>query len=247
MKDNMITSLLNPIVKHLVQLRQDNDYRHEQQLVLIDGLKPLLEITPWITRIIVSNPDLLTHFKIQDALIVTEAVMKKISGMSSPEGIVAEVKMPPLASLNGKKQIIALDGINDPGNLGTLLRTALALGWEGVFLLPNCCDPYNEKVLRSARGAQFRLPLARGTALDLKNLAQKNHLTCFVADLDGIKPEDISKEKGTVLVLGNEARGASVEILNFCTKVTIPMPGSMESLNVAIAGGILMYELRKNK
>ena len=86
--------------------------------------------------------------------------MKKISGMQTPEGLVVEIEMPKPAPLEGLKYLLALDGVSDPGNVGALLRTALALGWQGIFILDESCDPFNDKALRSARGATFRLPLA---------------------------------------------------------------------------------------
>lgn len=244
MNEKIINSLQNPLVKHLVKLRQESDYRNEQSLLVIEGLKPILEVLPWIKKIFYSDIKFLPQIQAPEIYKVSDAVMKKISGMTSPEGILAEVEMPKYHSLKGKNDILAFDGINDPGNLGTLMRTALALGWEGIFLLPNCCDPYNEKVIRAARGAQFRLSLYKGTIADLKRLILENNLSPYVADLEGMKPEEISKQKRTLLVLGNEAQGASQEIISLCSKVTIPMPGDMESLNVAVAGGILMYVLR---
>src|SRR6185295_12199026 len=96
------------------------------------------------------------------------------------------------------------------------------------------CDPFNEKAIRAARGAHFRLPLAMGSYEDLKRIVKENNLDPLVADLEGSTPSELSKNKGKLLVLGNEANGASAEIQQFCSKVTIPMPGEMESLNVAI-------------
>ncbi len=183
-------------------------------------------------------------FQADKIYLVTDDVMKKVSGMIHSEGIVAEFPMPSNCSLEGKKSMIVLDNINDPGNLGTLLRTGLALGWEGAFLVGNCCDPYNEKALRASRGACFHLPLQQGSWNELKALALRNSLTPLLADLEGVHPSAIHEEK-LLLVLSNEARGPSEEAIAFCKRVTIPLVGDMESLNVAIAGGILMYVLQQ--
>ena len=244
MDSKLLTSLQNPAVKHLVKLRNDPKYRYEQQSLIVEGCKLIREIIPYIKRIYIEESFKDFPENVPETWIVSDAVMKKISGMTSPEGIVAEVCMPAFSSLKNMRYILALDGINDPGNLGTLMRTALALGWDGAYFLPDCCDPFNEKAVRSARGAQFRLPFARGSAAELHRLAIENNLTIYVADLQGSSPEIIAKEAGKILVLGNEARGASEEIGRFATRITIPMPGEMESLNVGIAGGILMYELK---
>jgi RNA methyltransferase, TrmH family len=244
MNKKWISSLQNPLVKHLIKLRNDAAYRYEQQSLVIEGIKPVQEVAPFIKKLIYAENSSFPSLNIGEEWTVSDAVFNKISGMSSPEGVLAEVKMPSFSALKGLKFIVALDGINDPGNLGTLLRTALALGWEGAFILPNSCDLFNEKALRSARGAHFRLPLLKGTAQDLKQLINDNGLKAVVGDLRGCPPDQLSTNQGKLLVLGNEAHGASEEIKAFCTKVTIPMPGEMESLNVAVAGGILMYILR---
>jgi len=121
------------------------------------------------------------------------------------------------------------------------------LRWGGTlsFFLPGGCDPFNEKVLRAARGAHFKIALARGTTEDLRLWVESNHVQPLAADLHGIAPEKIPLETKRVLVLGNEAQGISKAVKEFCTPVTILMPGEMESLNVAVAGGILLYMLSR--
>lgn len=243
-----ITSLQNPLVKHLVKLRQNRDYRYDHHCVFVEGIKPISEINKSmpIKTLVASDERLISDIKAEEIFIVNEAVMKKISGMKTPEGLVAEIPMPPSKDFRDFKYLVAFDGINDPGNFGTLLRTALALGWEGAFILEESCDPYNEKALRAARGATFRLPLAFGTWKDLANIVENNLLTPLVGDLHGEKINDISISHGVLLVLGNEARGVSEHAKNLCKPITISMPGDMESLNVAVAGGIMMYELKKD-
>ncbi len=243
MKIQSISSLQNPLIKHLINLRNDREYRYSQKSIIIEGIKPVIEVAGFIKKLICIESTAHIDIEVPEKWIVTDAIMKKISGMTSPEGVLAEVQMPTLSALKGVKSVVALDGINDPGNLGTLIRTALALGWEGIFILPNSCDPFNEKAIRAARGAHFRIPIALGKAEELKTLIEKNKLEPFVADLQGTYPEDLEKSSGRLLVLGNEAHGASEEVKRLCSKVTIPMPGEMESLNVAVAGGILMYLL----
>jgi TrmH family RNA methyltransferase len=241
---HLITSLQHPLVKHLVKLRTDSYYRYEQQSVVIEGLKLVRELQGWIKKLIYQE-GIERPIAAREEWVVTEALMKKISGMQASEGIIAEMEMPPFSSLTGLQSILALDGINDPGNMGTLLRTALALGWEGIYLLPNSCDPYNEKTVRAARGAQFKLSLMRGSVEELLAFRQAQQMQALVADLAGRSPEQCQTSSRCLLVLGNEAHGASPEIIKHFTKVAIPMPGNMESLNVAVAGGILMYVLKQ--
>eukprot|EP00899_Mesostigma_viride_P001073 jgi/Mesvir1/10967/Mv07852-RA.2 len=147
--------------------------------------------------------------------------------------------------------VLALDRVQDPGNLGTLARTAIALGWDGLFLLPGCCDPFNEKVVRASRGAMAKFPLATGTWGDLNALVRARGLTCVAADVlegaavtNGRQSAALSPLPSCCLVLGSESQGVSEETKRHCRAVTIPMPGDMESLNVAVAGGILMFSLK---
>ena len=172
-----IESLQHPLVKHLVNLRQDRAYRYEQQRVSIEG-KNMIKELKGIKRIF-SIDDF--PIDAEERIIVSPAVMQKISGVKTPEGVVAEVEMPKNSSLVDKRFLLAIDGISDPGNLGTLLRTALALGWEGAFILEGSCDPYNEKALRAAKGATFRLPLCQGTW----ETVLQSPLPRYVADLEG--------------------------------------------------------------
>ena len=241
-----ISSLQHPLVKHLVKLRFNRDYRHEEQAIVIEGIKLVNEVcSSHPTKMIVVTDEVLLPpgTPPEKALIVSEAVMKKLSGMVTPEGILAEVAMPVSDSLHGKRKIVALDHIGDPGNLGTILRTALALGWEGCFILPNSSDPFNEKALRAARGATFRLPIATGHWSDLEALIAKNNLRPLVANLQGAEVASLPKAERILLVLSSEAHGVSEDALRVCQNVCIPMKGDMESLNVAVAGGILMYAL----
>ena len=154
-------------------------------------------------------------------------VFRKITGQPSPEGVVAEFPLPKPSSLKGLDYVLVLDRVMDPGNMGMLLRSALALGFEGVLFLEGCVDPFNEKALAAARGALFRLPYCFGTLDDID-------APLLVADLEGAP---LAFQKRCALVLGNEAQGSQIE----APKVSIPHKGEMESLNVAAAGSILMY------
>jgi TrmH family RNA methyltransferase len=241
-----ITSLQHPIVKHLVKLRQDRNYRYESKSVIIEGKKLIQEMGPKqsIKTLLALNADLIpAHLKTEEVFLVNESILEKISGMHSSEGIIAEIAIPPSAFLEGKNLILAFDGVSDPGNLGTLLRSGLALGWQGAFILQNCCDPYNDKAIRAAKGATFSLPIATGTWKDLEKIQKENRLTPLVADIQGTPLNKILKSAGVLLILSNEAHGPSKQALRLCKQVTIPMSPLMESLNVSAAGAILMYTL----
>lgn len=245
MMHNTITSLQHPLVKHFVKLRTDGAYRYEHQTLVLEGIKPIQEVAAHVQKILYTPSacgSIISSFSCEKWQ-VTEAILNKISGMISPEKIIAEVQMPSFVLLNQAKQVLALDGISDPGNMGTLLRTALALGWDTVYVLPGSCDLFNEKTIRAARGAHFKLSLAKGNVDQLREWVEKNQVQSTVADIQGHVPESLPYAKYRLLVLGNEAHGASAAIRQFCQPITIPMPGEMESLNVAVAGGILLYLL----
>jgi RNA methyltransferase, TrmH family len=235
---NLITSLQHPIVKHLVKLRTNRSYRTSEKRVLIVGDNLVKEIP---LKILFAVDVIPPGIKAEKSYVVTAAIMKKITGLEHPEGLAAEVEMPPEAAFESVKRLLVLDGVSDPGNMGTLIRTALALGWEGAYITANSCDPFNDKALRAAKGATFRLPLSFGSWDDLRGLLSRNQITPLAADMGGVNIQEIKRNQGIALILGNEARGISSEAESLCTKVAIPMSGKMESLNVAVAGGILMY------
>ncbi|WP_420421817.1 TrmH family RNA methyltransferase [Simkania sp.] len=232
-----ITSLQHPYVKHLVKLRSNRKYRYEKKAVFLEGKKLLSELKlPLKTLIIREGEE--TSLQAETIYHVPSNVFEKVSGVQAPEGLAAEIAMPPFADLSQKKRVLALDKINDPGNLGTLIRTALALGFDGVFLTENSVDPYNEKALRAAKGATFKIPLQMG---DLETFARSFHL--YIADLEGTPLPSVTFQTPAILLLGNEAQGISKEMQKNGTSVTIPIKNQMESLNVAIAGSILMHAM----
>ncbi|MCB1112907.1 MAG: RNA methyltransferase [Chlamydiales bacterium] len=239
-----LSSVQHSVVKHLVKLRQNHDYREDHGTLMIEGVKMVGELCRHhhIKRLLVLDESLIPDgLSAEETFIVPEQVINKISGTRTPEGIIAEIAIPKNGSLARLQHVVAFDGVSDPGNLGTLLRTALALGWEGVFLLDGTCDPYNDKALRAARGATFRLPWRRGTIQELKQLVADNKLRPFVADTAGVPLGEVHHEGGILLILANEGHGPSPEAAALAEKVTIPMPGEMESLNVSAAGAIMMY------
>ncbi|KNA13356.1 hypothetical protein SOVF_117710 [Spinacia oleracea] len=208
-----------------------------------------------------------------DRVYVSSLVMKKLSGVQSTESIevIALMKMPNcFMTLNdnhlemdcirwfrcsGTHRILVLEGIQDPGNLGTLLRSALAFKWNGVFLLPGCCDPFNEKALRASRGAPFQLPLVSGNWAHVEAFCNEVKVKILAGHPDssnGLKPVHKLSPKlaqslddtPLCLVLGSEGSGLTEKARQFCELVSIPMANNSESLNVAVAGGIFMFMLQ---
>ncbi len=242
-----IESLRHPMVLHWVKLRTDVNYRLQQQMLLLEGSKPISELTIPIDKIIytAAYETQANALKANQKYQISNAIVQKISGAKEPEGLLVEVKMPSFSTLSSHhNRILALDGINDPGNLGTLLRTALAFGWSTIYFLPGCCDLFNDKTLRAARGAHFKLNLIKGSFAQLHLWTTEQNVQALVADLAGMKLEAVPLAQRRLLVLGNEAHGPQKAIREFCTPVTIAIDANaMESLNVAVAGGIMLHFL----
>jgi RNA methyltransferase, TrmH family len=237
-----ITSATHPTVHHLVRLRTDSSYRMEQGTCLVTGRRLVHELCEraQVVRLIWSDAALRPpQTGSWDKVEVTEQLMAKIGGMTRMEGIAAEVKLPPERPVVGASRLLICDSISDPGNLGTLLRTALAFGWDGV-----CCidgvDPFNDKVLRASRGALFTLPYSRCTWSDLLE-SWSGPATLFAADMGGTPIEEIAPPERLGLILSHESTGVNELVRQRAALVAIPMEGGVESLNVAIAGAIALY------
>jgi len=175
-------------------------------------------------------------------------LFNEISGTETTQGIVAVCKMMEnkrLANVTGDMLVIC-DGVSDPGNLGTIIRTAECSGASGVIMLTGCVDVYNPKTVRSTMGSIFRIPLYFAQP---EELAMLNSYEIVVAMLDGASDLYQTEFKQNVaLVIGSEAHGVSNLVAGFATKKTkIPMCGGAESLNAAVAGGIIMYEIFRRK
>ncbi len=237
-----ITSRSNEKIKHVVSLRNNKKLRQKEGLFVLEGknaLKMALAanlVTEVYTLKKISLPKEVSQY------VINESVLEKISSTTSPEGIVFVSKIPNL-EIKKKDKILYLDNIQDPGNFGTLIRSALALNFDCVMYSKNSVDPYNDKTIASTKGALFNIPVV----MEELSLLKEDHLI-IVSTLsnDSQAVETIDVNHPFVLVLGNEAHGVTPETLELADKkVKIPMH-DMESLNVAVAGGILMYELNKN-
>ncbi len=244
MEGKEIFSLQHPLVKHCVKLREDHSYRNACKKVVISGKKLVSEVAsyqPVHTLFIEKGKELPLTPAADHCIYVSREVLKKITGVQNPEPLAAEVAMPPMSDLSSCRYLLILDGLSDPGNLGTLFRSAYCLGWEGVFVTENSVDPWNEKAIRAAKGATFTLPWKRSSYEELKG--QKRHL--FTADAKGKDLSTLSFQPPLALVLGNEAHGAGSALKKLSTLVAIPMEKEIESLNVASAGAILLYQIKR--
>ena len=257
-----LTGLQNPVVKAAAELKQKK-YRTQNGLYLAEGLRTAEEAVAYKaveTLFYVATDDDRTMRLLEDAAMqniklvcVNENVMKKIADTETPQGIIAVCKMrqPKLENLLASgKMLLVLDRVGDPGNIGTMLRTADAAGIGGLVLLKGCADIYAPKTVRSSMGSLFHIPVLSGVSeQEFVSAAKKAGYDLLVTCLDGadnIYKADLSGR--IAFVMGNEAGGVSETLLEKADKrVYIPMAGRAESLNVAMAAGIVMFEaLRRN-
>ena len=237
-----LSSLQHPLVKRLTQLRKERKARQREGSAVIEGQKLVRENQKLVRILLTTDAETGIHLSERaEAYHVSAEIIQKISGVKSPEGILAEVEIPRLSFSSVPRRLLVLENLNDPGNLGTLIRSSLAFSWDGVFLLGSCCDPYNDKAIRSSKGAVFKQPIMAGEAKILKSLLSENNMTVYIADLEGRDIGSISAPANLALILGSEAHGPSDESLSLGEKVTIPISDNLDSLNVAVAGGILLH------
>lgn len=190
-----------------------------------------------------------------EAYTVTEDVFRKISSIKTPQGILCVCikldKQVSLDKISNIGKLIVLENIQDPSNMGALLRTAEALGLKALIISNDCCNIYNQKVLRGSMGAVFRLPVYISDNLinEIKYLQKKGiKVYASVPDKMAHPVNDINLSSNVAIVIGNEGNGIKADTINICDDViTIPMGGKAESLNAAVAGSILMWEIMRTE
>lgn len=234
-----ITSKTNTKIKELLLLK-DAKVRKEKGLFIVEGFHLLeMALSNHQVKLVISTKVLSLPTNI-DQMIVSEDVLKKLSSQVTPQGVLVVCHFQKEVT-SYQNRVLYLDQIQDPGNLGTLLRTASSFGFQDVILSPNSCSPYNEKAISSSQGAIFTVHLHEAEPSILGELKEKGYQVLVTYLHGATSIENVSMQEKLVIVLGNEARGVSEEALSHATqKVKIPM-GTMESLNVGVAGGILCY------
>jgi TrmH family RNA methyltransferase len=182
-----------------------------------------------------------------DVEIVVDNVLQSLSGTETAQGILAVLDLPaPDLGRSTFDFVLIPDQIRDPGNLGTLLRTAAAAGVQTVFLPPETADAFAPKVVRAGMGAHFRLPIQALTWDEIR--IHTEGLQIYLADMDGVSCWETGLTSPLALIVGGEAAGASAAARGLATAtVGIPMPGQAESLNAAVAGAILMFEVLRQR
>ena len=245
--EERITSRKNPLLQQVKKLLSSGKARKEAGLFVSDGTKLLEEAVkycPGLETVILSDgiaasvPD---HVRV---VRVPGDVMESISPMQSPQGALFLCRLPEKTDFQPKRGMLLLDGIQDPGNLGTMLRTADALN-VSVALLEGCADPYSHKVVRSSMGAVFRTPVVQTDWRTVKAACAAADIPVAVTALSD-RASDIRRAdvKQMAVVIGSEGRGVRQEILDAADQeLIIPMNAHCESLNAAVAATIVMWQM----
>ena len=251
MNAEIITSRQNPLMTHLRKLASSRSYRKKSGEYLCDGTKLLAEALKWgaevKTAVFFEEVDIPPLPDGVRAVRVSEELMRSVSPMETPQGALFTVALPEVQlpeTLSGKHYLV-LDGVQDPGNVGTILRTADAFDCDGVFLVNACADLYNPKTARATMGAIFRREAYTVTAEELFALLRKSGVPLYGTALrDDTVPLAEADLARAAVAIGSEGRGLSQQALDECAKtLKIPMNPRCESLNAAIAATVVLWEM----
>ena len=246
--ESSITSRQNPLVQRMRKLLRSRSFRQECGLFAAEGTKLLGEAARWCQGLdmVLCTPDV-TLPELPTGVIVHQVsreLLEYVSTMDAPQGVVFSCRIPVLPDCPAEAGMLLLDGIQDPGNLGTILRTADALGVP-VLLTDGCADPYNPKTVRAAMGALFRSVPAFRTKRDILQDCEAGlslAVTAMSSDAQDLRTADLSRY---CVVIGSEGQGVCREFLEAAAaKLIIPMRAECESLNAAIAAAIVMWQMR---
>ncbi|MCB9135059.1 MAG: RNA methyltransferase [Anaerolineales bacterium] len=254
----MLTSPKNPTIQHIRDLQARPRARREHGEFVVEGVRLVEEalaarLTP---HTLLYTPDvgprgetILAGFRTLgvEATPVSDAVMQAASDTQTPQGLLAVLPIQPRPLPPAPNFVLILDGVRDPGNLGTILRTAAAAGVDAFLLPPETADPYAPKVIRAGMGAHFRLSIHTLSWNEIQTVTRP--LSVFLADARGEKTyTETDFTRPLALIIGGEAHGADAALQTLHpTSLRIPMPGNTESLNAAIAAGILMFEVVRQR
>ena len=253
----MITSGQNSKIKLVHALQGRAKERRDANAFVVEGgrLVEELETRDWRIRYALCDASLsnrgrllVERLKSRSVEVdeISERLMQSLSGTETPQGILAVAEISNLPISNSLNFVLIPDQIRDPGNLGTLLRTAAAAGVQAVLLPPETTDAFAPKVVRSGMGAHFQLPIYSMMWDEIK--VQTKGLQVYLADMDGRSCWETDLREPLALIVGGEAEGASDEARKLATqKISIPMAGNVESLNASVAGSVLMFEVVRQR
>lgn len=251
----VIESKQNAQVKHWKKLLTAKG-RKKSGFYLVEGLhlvEEVLKSDQIVTHLLIhlqqhSADRFATVDKKVECIAISQSVVLELTQTEAPQGIFAVVKLATGSNWTpSKKNVLFVDGVQDPGNLGTIIRTADAAGFGAVFLGEGTVDPYNDKVLRASQGSIWHLPVIQTNLQEMAEKVKVDGYRLLVTALHqkALAYHQVDVNQKVALVVGNEGQGVSSIMLNMADElVFIPMPGQAESLNVAVASGILMFHFQ---
>lgn len=254
----MISSTSNSRIKNIVQLKKSAKARKEQECFLVEGPRMFFEVPKeQLMEVYVTEAFEKKYTKELEGYryeVISESVCKHISDTKTPQGVTALVRQnrltfEELMRIKENPLFVVLENLQDPGNLGTILRTAEGAGVTGIIMNRETVDPYNPKVIRSTMGTIFRVPFVIVDDLErtLRDLHEAGVAT-YAAHLGGSSFYEQDYSVGTAFLIGNEGNGLSDAITSVAEhKIKIPMKGKVESLNAAIATTVLVYEAQRQR
>lgn len=255
----MITSAQNPKVKLARALLGRAKERRQAGAFIAEGVRLVEEalIADWPFRFALAGE---TIGKRGEAIVtdlqarrieverISDELLHSISETKTSQGILAVLELVSLPCPPSLNFVLILDQVRDPGNLGTLLRTAAATGVQAVFLPPETTDAFAPKAVRAGMGAHFRLPILALPWEAIRQTCAQADLHIWLADMDGLSCWQADLCQPLALIIGGEAEGASPPARDLADhKISIPMPGRIESLNAAVAGSVLMFEIVRQR
>lgn len=242
----IITSVNNSLIKDLSKLKQKK-YRDKEKKFIVEGYNIIGEAQEYLELILITKEEDKSICPSIRHILVTQEIIKKLTDTVSPQEIVGICKYKE-TNENISKNVLILDGIQDPGNIGTIIRTSLCFDINTIYLSNESCDIYNDKVIRATQGAIFRTNIIRSNIVEvITKLKSLGYYIVGTALENGKELNEIRFSSKNAIILGNEGNGVSKQILSLTDiNAYIPISKDMESLNVSIAGGIIMNKLRNN-
>jgi TrmH family RNA methyltransferase len=237
-----LTSVKNSIVQKALKLRKESSFRQKLGLCVVFKDHLIQEISRHVPIETLFTLDPYQKIPAKETFLINQEIFEKIAGVSSSDQMIALCPIPPFIAPK-KGRILVLDRLQDPGNVGTLIRSMEAFGFNSVFFLDEGVDPFNEKVIRSSMGAVFRIPMFQGDIEALKSL----DILLIGADMGGQSVEHFTPPPNFALILGHEGQGLQKNLKPIIQTVKIPMMPPTESLNVAQAGAIFLYFLGRSR
>lgn len=244
-----IESLSNSLVKYWKKLATTRKERDQSGEFLVEGfhlVEEALQGTDVLTLIVREGVEIPATWNVDNIYMVevTAAIAAELAETERTQGIFAHCKQSDFEVKSSWKKFLLIDAVQDPGNVGTMIRTADAAGMDAVILGKGSADPFNPKTIRSTQGSIFHLPVLRGELVDWVEQLQERDIPIYGTALDAtsVVYNQVQKTPSFAVIMGNEGSGISKELLTKTTKnVIIPIMGGAESLNVAVATGIVLY------